>query len=409
MAFGIADIISLVMGLNGFGLQPNPKAPTVDAALEYALPDADVVVHIDAASFVPNNFKALTQLPELPAIKASPELASAVSAAVAQVTQLRTMASAMAGIDIVDDIADATAFFQIVPNQPPMFVIEVHGKFTSETMAKLGMLAGQPPTAVGSGQLTEKGTEAVGLTKDKVLLIGGGKLVRDRLAESWRPPQHGGGVLASAAEALAGKPVFAFAIALSPAARQLVAPQLAPVPTLADMVARFKGAWFAVYHDGMGWSWTDSTKDGFESFAMMSDGLIDLMRAVQVAPRGVAKIALGALTSYQSDPRIAELLKHKDDVLKVVASFSGDGQFKVKTDKDTKALKLTVRASAKSLSEVVPIGMIAPLAAIGAVFALTEKASASPPAPAVIVAPTKAPAAKPAMPAKPAPTPAPKH
>ena len=59
---GLVEVITLLLGLSGFGLQPNPKAPTPDASLQYAIPDADVVVHVDAASLVPGNYAQLTKL-----------------------------------------------------------------------------------------------------------------------------------------------------------------------------------------------------------------------------------------------------------------------------------------------------------------------------------------------------------
>ena len=52
MSFGIIEIITLLLGMTGFGLQANPKAPTADQALQYAVGDADVAVHLDVASIV---------------------------------------------------------------------------------------------------------------------------------------------------------------------------------------------------------------------------------------------------------------------------------------------------------------------------------------------------------------------
>ena len=54
---GIVEVISLLLGLQGFGVQPNPKAPSPDISLQYAIADADVVGHFDAASLIPGNYK----------------------------------------------------------------------------------------------------------------------------------------------------------------------------------------------------------------------------------------------------------------------------------------------------------------------------------------------------------------
>ena len=71
---GLVEVITLLLGLSGFGLTANPKPATADAALYYAIPEADVVVHLDVASIVPGNYKNLLALPNQPQIKASPDL-----------------------------------------------------------------------------------------------------------------------------------------------------------------------------------------------------------------------------------------------------------------------------------------------------------------------------------------------
>ena len=75
---GFVELITLLLSLTGFGVQANPKAPTADQSLQYAMPDPDVVVHLDAVTFVPNNYKLLAALPNKPEIKASPELSQMV-------------------------------------------------------------------------------------------------------------------------------------------------------------------------------------------------------------------------------------------------------------------------------------------------------------------------------------------
>src|SRR5215216_6390185 len=96
---GVIEVISLLLGLSGFGVQPNPKAPTPDQALQYALPDADLIVQFDAASVIPHNFKVLTNLPNQPQIKSSPELAKMVRKAIGEVESARGIAKIASGID----------------------------------------------------------------------------------------------------------------------------------------------------------------------------------------------------------------------------------------------------------------------------------------------------------------------
>jgi hypothetical protein len=210
---------------------------------------------------------------------------------------------------------------------------------------------------------------AIAVTKDGVMLAGTSALVRDRLADGWAPPARPpGSSLAYAAEVLSQKPVYALVLTMSQAARAEAVQAMGGKNFLTDLVQRHKLASVSVFHDGIGWTWVDSSRAGLESMAQMSEGLIDLLRAAQIAPRGFAKIALGALDSYRGvDPRLDQVIRRKGDLMKIVEAYTGDGKFDAKVDKDPRALKLTVRATGKSLSEVVPTGFMLPLAALGLV------------------------------------------
>jgi hypothetical protein len=380
---GIVEIITFLMSLSGFGLQANPKAPTADQALAYAMPDADLVVHTDVASIVPGNYKVLTDLKNAPAIKAQPELAKMVQKAVGEIEGARGLARTATGIDVTQDIYDATAFIHFVPQGDPTMVVTVHGKFTGAMVDKIAKMAGGAPTKIGGGSYLEPGgNAALGVTKDGVLLAGTPQLVRDRLADSWKAPAHTTGTLGRVADVLADKPVFAVCAALSKDARLAAIAVVHDHNFASDLINRHKFLAFAVYHDGIGWTLDDSTKGGLEAMATFSEGLIELMRAGQIAPRGFAKVVIGGLDSYRGSSKpVDDLINHKGDILKIVETFTGDGNFKVKLDKDVKALRLTVRATGKTLSEVVPLGGVLPLAAIGM---LGARAEISPPTPVMV-------------------------
>jgi hypothetical protein len=365
---GIVEVILLLLGLSNFGLQANPAPPTADTALQYAMPDADIVVHVDAATFVPNNYKALTQLGNQPQIKSSPELAKAVRELVAEIEGFRGIAKSMVGIDPTTDVSSTTAFLQILPKQEPIFVAAVRGKFTAASIDKIAKLTSKQATKIGGGVMVELGGSdpAIALTKDGVLLAGTPRLVRDRLADTWKAPARPAGTsLAQAAEVIAQKPVYAMSFALSATARKALVDELGPKKNFAtDLVQRHKAGSYAIYADGVGWTWIDRDKAGLEAMAQMSEGFLDLMRAAQIAPRGLAKMAIAGLESYRgTDKRIDEVLRRKADIMKIVESYTGDGNFKVKLDKNPAALRLDVRATGKTLTEVLPVGAIIPAAA----------------------------------------------
>lgn len=393
---GFVELITLLLSLTGFGVQANPKAPTADQSLQYAMPDPDIVVHVDAATFVPNNYKLLAALPNKPEIKASPELSQMVRQVVGQVEGLRGLAKGATGVDIATDVNDATVFVQLVPQKDPVFVAAIHGKFSTAVVDKIGKMTKGMVTKVGSGMMVETSPTdpAIGVTKDGVLIAGTAGLVRDRLGDAWKAPPHGPGTnLGYAAEAIDAHPVYTTVLTMSAAARKQVTQGMGGKNFATDVVARHKMFSFSVFPDGVGWSWIDSSKAGLDSMAMMSEGTLELMKAAQIAPRAIAKIALGGLDSYKgTSKQVDQLIARKADVLKLVDTYTGDGNFKVSVNKDVAKLRLDVRATGKSLSEVVSAGMMFPA---GAAFLMMGRASASQPVMQQAQPPEKAQPAKP--------------
>jgi hypothetical protein len=272
----------------------------------------------------------------------------------------------MTGIDVTTDIADATLFIHVIAQKgDPEALVAVHGRFSAASIDKIAGLVHKPAVkAKGGTWLEVDDKHAVAVTGDGVLLFGTRGLIVERTRGDWKPPPHGAGTsLAYPADVLAGKPVFAISLSPSQLARDTGVAAAADGPAIVrDLIKRSKAWSFSVYHDGIGWTWFDSSKAGLDSMTDMSNGMIDVFRASQIAPRGVAKIVFGALESYRGDPRVDELLRHKADLVKVVDTYIGDGTFKAKVDADAKNLKLSVRLTGKSVADVMPIGIVIPLA-----------------------------------------------
>jgi hypothetical protein len=366
---GFVEVITLLLGLAGFGLAPNPKAATADQALHYAMPDADVVMHVDVASVVPSNYKLLLALPRQPSIKGSPELVKMMQKVINEVEGARGIAKSATGIDPANDVSDGTLFLKFVaPNKDPDWVATSRGKYTPAVLDNIAKLTRQKVVKVGGGAIIELGKNdpAIGITKDNVLIAGVPKLVRDRLADTWKAPARPPNTqLAWAQDAINAKPVFAVVVTLSQAARREIAREMGPKKNfVSDLAARHKAFAFSVYHDGIGWTWIDSGRAGMEQLATMSEGTIELIRAAHIAPRGMAKILLGALDSYRgSDKRVDEVIKRKADLMKIVESYTGDGTFKATVNRNPAKFRVDVRATGKSLSDVVPAGFVLPVAA----------------------------------------------
>ncbi|MCW5802717.1 MAG: hypothetical protein KIT31_10045 [Deltaproteobacteria bacterium] len=416
-----ALVITLLLGLSNFGLQPNPKAATAEQALQYAMPDADIVAHFDAVSVIPSNFKALLALADQPQIKATPELAKMVRQVINEIDGARGLAKSTSGIDVTTDVYDATVFVQLPAGREPIGVVAVRGKFSGAVVEKIARTIGQTPTKIGGGSLVSLERTprddggALAVTKDGVLLVGTQRLLKDRLADTWKAPARpAGSLLAAAADAITGKPVFSVVMSLSAAAKKHVLDLAGNEKNFAtDLVQRHKVASLSMFHDGVGWTWTDATKEGMEQVAMMSEGALELMRAAHIGPRGIAKMAVAALESYRGvDKQLDEVIKRKADILKIVDTYTGDGNFKVAIDRDPAKYRVNVRATGKSLAEVVPATLLLPVGAVALLgFGTKKKDAMSTPVMAPVSAPSGpmkqvAPPPPPPPPAK-RPTPAP--
>jgi hypothetical protein len=406
MSFGLVEVITLLLSLSGFSLQQNPKPATPDQALQYAMPDADIVVHVDATSIIGGNYKLLSQLPNQPAIKASPEIAKTVRKVVGEIDGLKGLVKTTTGVDLTTDVSDGTLFVQAPPagQNKANVLIQVRGKFSIATIDRIGKMLG-PPIKVGGGAMLDLPPGqfpfgAVGVTKDGVLLAGASQTVKDRLADTWKMPARAtGSNLAHVASVLETKPVATVILTMSPAARKTVVDEFKGQKNfITDVINRHKLAAFSLYTDGIGWTWIDSTKPGLDAMAQISEGAMEMIRAAHIAPRGFAKIALGALESYRGNKQVDELVKRKADLWKIVETYTGDGNFKVAIDKNPATLRLTARATGKSLSDVLPAGLLLP----GSMWLLvgTRSASSMPP-PTTATPPKLTPAPAPAPPPRP--------
>jgi hypothetical protein len=401
MSIGIVELIAMLMGASGFSVGTNPTTPTPQAALEYAMPDADVIAYADIGAVVPGNYKVLTGLVNQPQIKASPELSDALRQLVKEIEGPRGLAKGLTGIDLVTDISDVTASMKLVPQHDPDWVVTVHGKLDATTIDKVAKISGKSSTRLGNNVWFDAGDgTAVGFNNGAIV-AGTTKLVQARLADTWKAPALTAGTnLGAASDVIANKPVLAIVVGLSPSARKQALAMHggngnASPNFLLDVIKRHKQWSFAINRDGIGWTWIDTTRAGMESMAQLSDGIVDLLRAAQIAPRGFAKIALGSLDSYKgTSKQLDDVIRHKADLMKIVDTYTGDGQFKAQLDKDTRTNKLTVRLSGKSLSDVIPLGGLVP---VFAAWGVLERSSA--PAP-VLVQPQKNSRTLPPPPAK---------
>ena len=412
--FGFTEAISLLLALGGLGVDANPKAPSADVVLEHYVDDADVILHFDAAAVIPRNYKVIANLSKDPVVQASPSLRELAQKLNGEIESGRGLAKGMVGIDPTSDVTSVTVFLKFQPGVDPQGLVAVRGTLPADLVKKVSALTGgKVDTVDGRAAIAVDNETYLGTTRSGVLLMGPAALVKPRLADAWKATPRAKGFWQSVAATVGQKPFLV--VGVRPSAAMLKELASSQKNAVSDLVSGLDFGTLSFHHDGLQWSWVDKSDVGARRIKLASEGFVELIRSFHVAPRGLAKIMVAGLESYAGQSKeIDAVIQRKDDILKLVDGFTGDGRFKaaITLNKTT----VSARLSAKHLSEVLPLGFLAPAAAIA--YATEEQKEeplkglvVQPAAPGA--RPGAKPAAKPAgkpapAPRKPAPAPAPK-
>jgi hypothetical protein len=375
---GFLELITLMLAMSGLGVDSNSKAPSADVVLAYTVEDADVVAYLDVVAVGPRNHKVIVGLPDDPMVKESPEALALAKKLKSNVEGVRGMAKAVAGLDPVNDITSVTVFVDFVPGKEPLQMAVARGTFPADFLKKVASVAGGTTGSIdGRATLELDANRFFGTSKDGALLVGPRAWVEPRVDDDWKSPKRKkGSDWAAIAKRLDAKPFLLVAAKLDDTTAAALGKDLTE-PFAKDLVAGAELAIVALHGDGVSFHWKDRTKAGLERVALAAEGMVDLTRAAHVAPRGVAKIAVAALGSYAGlGKEVDAVIARKADLLKIIEEYTGDGKFKVAVDKDAKARTLTVRATGKHLSDVVPAAVFVPAAAF--LFVMGEDAAAPP-------------------------------
>jgi hypothetical protein len=361
-----AVIIAAVLALTSFSIKPNPKAPNADAVLAHAVEDADFVVHLDVAATLGANYSVLAKLPEDAIIKQVPELREQIAQAVMQAEAGRSMAKGMIGFDPVTDISSMTAFVKVLPGGgKPDILVVVRGTFPADLPGKLaGSMGGKAGNVDGRATATMPDGTMMATAKGGALLVGKPDWVTARAADAWKAPARTkGSPWARIATALDAKPFFL--VASKPSAA-LVAQATKDLGDNfgRDLVSNHTVGVFAASATGVSWMYEAKDAAFAKRMETASKGLIDLMRAAHLAPRGVAQVAVAALPSYaKMSKELDAVIASKDKLMGAVWDLTGDGKFAAKVKVDGNLV--TVVATGKKFSDVVPSSFVIGLGAIG--------------------------------------------
>ncbi len=373
------QLLSVLFSLSDFGVAQSAKAPTAAEVSKYGVEDADVFLFVDLEPVVAKNYRAFVALRDKKEVQAVPELREAIGRAVTEAEAGRDQAKKMFGVDPVTDIRSIAVWVKLGAGEPTG-VMAVRGTFPANWTDSLAHL-GRDGFEVDGQKALVVGDAVVARTRDGQALVGTRALVEERLKKGWKAPAgKAGSGSAEFRSALGERPLFTALFAPGSAARQLVTTQTADEPALRDIVAGLSQVRFSVLRNGVSWRYVASDKDGYQAAVLASEGVLDLMRASHLFARAVARLVLsGIRTHARSQPKLAPIVAREKELLRLVDQLTGDGRFAASVSKNAAKNTVTVKATGRTLSQVVPVAGVFPLAAAGALFSLGMRKEAAPP------------------------------
>ncbi len=355
---GFVEVITVMLALGGFDVAEDPHPPTSAAVLRYAVPEADAMVYVDAASVLPGNYDTAIDLAESDALAADADLRDRARRFSSTVEGAVGLARTALGVDLVHDVTSVTAFFEHGTGNR---LVVVRGDLPATLVAELAkLLGGDDDTVDGRTTLAVDGV-LIGTGDDGALLVGTPAWVAPRLDDDWKPVKRKKrGPWNRIAAQLDDAPVALVAVMPDADAAEAVADDL-DVPLVGDLVRGVSVAILALRTDGLSVVWKTRTKPALRQAALAIDGGVELLRAAAIAPRGLARLGLAALAGKRGDDAaIDAVLDHQDELLALIDDASGDGGFDVVTKRDDESRTITVRATGKELADVVPSALVIP-------------------------------------------------
>jgi hypothetical protein len=378
---GFGELLLVLLAFGGFGVKANPNAPTQQQVARWAVDDADAVVFADLEAVVPHNWDYFVKLPNDPTIKSVPAIANELAKTVREAEGGRAMLRGQIGMDLVTDLKWGAIWVRAKAKGEPDFVGVAGGKFPADFIDKIAAMDKKPVVKVDGRSAMEDKGHIIAVSADGMLVFGTTALVKSRLAASWKGAGKAGSVTDRATELFAEKPFFLVAFKATPALLKLAEAEMkgAELALVKDFLVGHDFFGLVVTANGFGWTSVTKSAVGYGRALMASEGMIQIVRAGHLFVRGAAQVILASLDSYVGvDPSLAKVVKQKAELWRLVTTWTGDGNFAVKLDKEEAKRRVAVRLTGKSLADVFPIGAAVVPAGLGALYFVMRDVSTVP-------------------------------
>ncbi len=382
MGMGFLEMFLVaLMGLGGFGVQPNPKAPKAAEVLRYAPGSADVFAFLDVQAILPGTLKILQAAPEHELAGIFPEAREGLRALPQKVEELRSMMRSKLGFDPVADLRWVAVWVR-VDEESPSFLVAVAGA-PADVVERVAQQGGGQVTRVNGHPFfhREGKRSALGAPARDVVLVGTPAWVKARLAGSWRPASPSKRTVAALSKGAAAALVYRPGV-------KLLHDIVEELHHDDERVGRAlltgaEEASLTLTAKGLRWSIKTRTEEGYHLAELVSDGLVDVLRAGQPLSRAAVRWGVAALAALPPDlPQRDAVLAHRETLTKFLLGLTGDGKIQLQRKAHPKHRTIAVSATAGHLREVIPMLALGIAAGAGAGFWFLVGSPSPPPPPA---------------------------
>ena len=263
--------------LLGASVESDPKAPAPAQVTKYAMADADHMVFVNLRSILPPTLKSARDLSNHPLFKDIPELDESVRQMMSQLEMGISMVKGRFGVHPVEDLHWVAGYVRYASESRPELLFVLEGNFGPETVESIAKATDEELERLDGRPLIVDDRMALGLSKDGHAIFGTEALVRERVADGYKPAKaKKGSAVAGAQKHLKSKPFMLVSAAPSPEANGLFTRKLRSggemMGLIRDLLMSHKQAVIAIGTTSLTWEWTSPTKEGAERVELASNG-----------------------------------------------------------------------------------------------------------------------------------------
>ncbi|OIP37384.1 MAG: hypothetical protein AUK47_13645 [Deltaproteobacteria bacterium CG2_30_63_29] len=355
------DPMQIALAIFLLGLTAAQTPPEIDATalLSQGPEQADVFVYFNVDAVAEPGWNWLTEdLAGQPFLKTSPELENKVKEGLEQMKEGLQTLTTMSGIDPLKDVHYGAVWFKVndLDKEDFELLVVVDGNFADGFLDTAAPKLDLKESKVVGNKTLYMGDKKKGAAMQvgNQIVMGTTDWIETRAKGEYKAPKiKKGSQLGRIKAKLDNKPILVFDVELGGAITKGMEAKV-DSKSAYDILAGFESFDLTLYADGIDFDIVARSKDMQRRYALMFEGLVDMLRASQSATQGLSKAVIGIISD--DDPAIdtdaRAFLKEKDSVLAFVLKHTGDGLFKLNNNSSEKDKTVALQLRAGHLREI---------------------------------------------------------